>query len=459
MFQAVPGGGGPPLISTEPEFMAWFTDRSAAGEYHVEQVPLDSLSAWRSDQATGDVAHCSGRFYAIRGLAVRTDRREVTEWSQPIIVQPEVGILGLLVKRIGGVLYCLMQAKMEPGNINTVQLSPTVQATRSNFTRVHEGAPVPYLEHFVAPRRDRVLLDVLQSEQGSWFLRKRNRNMVIETSGEVEPHPDFCWLALPVLHRLLHRDNIVNMDTRTVLAGMPYAVEPGPEELSEDTFRGALARSAASLPGVAKLDSTAVLSWLTELKARHSLDQRLIPLRSLEDWHWDTDIIRRPDGRYFSVIGVLVKASSREVSHWAQPLFAPAGHGIVALIGRQIDGVLHFLMQARTEAGTLDILEIGPTVQCAPGNLPGGWQPPFLDYVLSAPPERIRYDVLHSEEGGRFFHAQNRYLIVEAGVEFAMTVPDQFQWMTVRQMMDLVPFANLFNVEARTLLAALGSLR
>ncbi|CAM5359048.1 GDP-mannose 4,6-dehydratase [Streptomyces cyaneofuscatus] len=85
-------------------------------------------------------------------------------WHQPIIVQPEVGILGILVKEFDGVPHFLMQAKMEPGNSNLLQISPTVQATRSNYTKAHKGADVRYLEYFRGPRQGRVLADVLQSE-------------------------------------------------------------------------------------------------------------------------------------------------------------------------------------------------------------------------------------------------------------------------------------------------------
>ena len=42
----------------------------------------------------------------------------------------------------------LLQAKAEPGNINKIQISPTVQATKSNYTRVHGGKEIPYLRYF-----------------------------------------------------------------------------------------------------------------------------------------------------------------------------------------------------------------------------------------------------------------------------------------------------------------------
>jgi NDP-hexose 2,3-dehydratase len=79
------------------------------------------------------------QFLAIRGLHVRTTYGHVGEWSQPIIHQPEEGILGFLARELDGLLHFLVQVKAEPGNVNVVQISPTVQATRSNYLHVHNG--------------------------------------------------------------------------------------------------------------------------------------------------------------------------------------------------------------------------------------------------------------------------------------------------------------------------------
>ena len=58
------------------------------------------------------------------------DSSRKISWDQPIIDQPEIGFLGILCKEIKGSLHFLLQAKIEPGNKNFVQLSPTLQATR-----------------------------------------------------------------------------------------------------------------------------------------------------------------------------------------------------------------------------------------------------------------------------------------------------------------------------------------
>ncbi|MEV4057752.1 NDP-hexose 2,3-dehydratase family protein [Amycolatopsis sp. NPDC049688] len=446
------------VVVPTPAFHEWFAERQAANSYQVTQVPFGELAGWRFQPGSGNLVHDSGRFFAVEGLAVHTDHGEHAHWTQPIIRQPETGILGILVKEFNGVLHCLMQAKMEPGNVNLTQLSPTLQATRSNYTRVHKGKPIPYLEYFTAPWRGRVLVDVLQSEQGAWFLHKRNRNMVIEVTDDIPVLEDFCWLTLAQLHELLHVDNLVNMDSRTVLSGIPFAAPVDrPSILDEDSFRGSLLRSLAERKG-ALHELPSVLSWFTEAKTKHSLDQQRIPLNQVDGWYSTDKHISHDNGRYFSVIGVDVQASNREVAHWTQPMLAPVGRGLLAFLAKRIGGVLHVLVQARTQAGTFDVIEMAPTVHCTPENYEGAEPPRYLRHVLDAPPEAVKHDVVHSEEGGRFHHAENRYVVVEVGDDFPVEVPPDFIWMTARQATNLVRYSNYFNVEARSLLTGLHTL-
>lgn len=133
----------------------------------MERIPFAELDRWCFQEGTGKLLHQTGRFFSVEGLHVKVGHNPHEEWRQRIISQPEVGILGILAKEFDGVLHFLLQAKMEPGNLGLVQLAPTVQATRSNYTKVHNGADVPYLRHFMRPNRSRVIADVLQSEHGS----------------------------------------------------------------------------------------------------------------------------------------------------------------------------------------------------------------------------------------------------------------------------------------------------
>ncbi|OXM69782.1 NDP-hexose 2,3-dehydratase family protein [Amycolatopsis vastitatis] len=436
-------------------FWSWWRERRQAHERLVRRVPLGELDGWQFDE-TG-LGHRSGRFFRIAGIQVRTDADPVGEWDQPIIDQPEIGILGFLVKEIGGVVHCLVQAKVEPGNPGGLQLSPTVQATRSNYLRVHGGARTRYLEYFADPARARPLVDVLQSEQNSRFLAKRNRNVVVETDEDVVVHDDFCWLTFAQLRRLLRYDNLVNMDARTVLSCVPFT-GPGPAG-GEDEFGAALRLSALSRR--AHHTGGELLSWLTAAKATRELTVRRIPLPAVRRWRTSRFSISHDEGRYFRVVGVDARIGSREVTHWMQPMVEPCGLGVAAWLVRRIAGIPHVLVGARTEAGTRDVVELAPTVQYVIDTYrqqPASALPPFADYLRSVPPERVRYDVRHSEEGGRFLGAVNRYLLVEVEEDFPLAVPPQFAWVTLNQLMRLVGHSYYLNVEARTLLACANSL-
>ncbi|MGW5201807.1 NDP-hexose 2,3-dehydratase family protein [Streptomyces spiralis] len=418
------------------EVPGWLAEHRRAGGSVVRRIPFAGLDHWSFAPDTGDLRHSSGRFFTVEGLHVV---RDGTQWQQPIIVQPEIGILGILAKEFDGVLHFLMQAKMEPGNPNLVQLSPTVQATRSNYTKAHGGTEVRYLEHFLAPRPQQVLTDVLQSEHGAWFYQKRNRNMIVEVDGDVPVHDAFRWLTLGQILRLLRLDNVVNMDARTVLASAP-ALPAETRALSSDS---------------------ALLAWFTGERARHEVRARRMPLREIAGWQSDEHSVSRVDGRFFRVVAISVEGAGREVAGWTQPIIEPVEHGVVGFACRLFDGVPHVLAHARVEGGFLDTVELAPTVQCVPSNYaPAGApeRPPFLDALLNASPDRVRYSTVHSEEGGRFLNAESRYLIVETDETTTPAQPPQgYHWVTPGQLNWLAGHSRYVNVQARTLLAALDA--
>ncbi|HEY8978436.1 MAG TPA: NDP-hexose 2,3-dehydratase family protein [Streptomyces sp.] len=446
-------------------FRRWFDERAHVNRMDITRVPLHATTGWLIEPGTGNLCHTSGRFYSVEGLQVQTDGEWHPQWIQPVIVQPETGVLGLLVKEEGGTLHCLMQAKVEPGNMGGLQLSPTVQATRSNLTGVHGGRAVRYVEYFTDRRHGRVVADSLQSEQGSWFLGKRNRNIIVQVFDEVPLGDDFRWFTLDEIGELLHWDNLVNMDSRTVLSCLPPALVARVREgtpSADDDFSAAVRASFAG-QGRPVHASGEVLSRLTDARMRHRVLRRRVPLDRVRDdgWQVSEDEIARPDGKYFRIVGVEVRgAGRREVASWAQPLLAPTGQGTVTLVVRRIGDVLHALVRCRVEAGTLNVAELGPSVQHLRANyadLPEAGRPPELEQLVPGK-ALTRFDAVHSEEGGRFHHAVNRYRVVEAIDGELPDPPQDFMWVTLAQLADLLRHSNYLNVELRSLIASLHTL-
>lgn len=451
-----------PFMPTD-DLLGWLQDKKEEVKHKVSLIKFSEMDDWSFDRQTGDLVHDSGRFFSIIGVEVNTNWGNVHKWSQPIINQPEIGILGIITKKIDDVLYFLMQAKFEPGNINEVQLSPTLQATKSNYTQAHKGSKPHYLEYFLDKKDDaKTLLDQRQSEQGARVLKKRNRNMIIEVSSDIEVKEDFCWLTLGQIKHFLTFDNVVNMDTRTVISGITFGDLKTLQKL-DTTDQGDFEKSLL----VSELDKSNSLNsieniiyWLTDLKTKYELDVAKIPLKNIPDWTKSDTSIYHKDHKYFSVIAVSAEISNREVQKWTQPMIKSAQEGVIAFIIKKINGVYHFLVQAKLECGNLDIIELAPTVQCLTGNYRKGkndYDVEFIDYVLSPKSKnaKVRFSTLQSEEGGRFYKEQNKNMLIEVGDDFNEDVPDKYMWMTLNQLKQFIKLSNHLNVQTRSVLSAI----
>lgn len=446
-------------------FREWWQECKNNYYSEVVQKNIGDLEGWSLHESTGNLVHRSGRFFSIEGLEVDTNFGFVKHWTQPIIVQPEIGILGFLTKRFNGILHFLVQAKMEPGNVNQLQLSPTVQATHSNYTKAHGGRSVPYLEWFIDCDGVRYVVDQLQSEQGARFLAKRNRNVIIQVPDDqnIPLLPGFAWLTLGQLYILLAEDNFVNMDSRTVLSCIRFfrpdndCELPSHKHISSSSFTAEVFLSSVVGEENCLHTFDTLVSWMTRMKVLYRLSVRRVPLNQVSGWRCDGRVIRHETGRYFTVIGVKVQTDNREVSSWCQPLIESAKGGIICFLCQKKSGVLHFLVQARVEPGNLDCVEMAPTIQWTPSNYslarPEA-MPPFIEFLRGTP--KIQYDTLQSEEGGRFYHDQNRYLVIELEQELVLELPINYIWMSIRQMKEFIRFNNYFNIEARGLLACLS---
>jgi oxidase EvaA len=454
------------------DFLIWFNKRKESEKFVVNEIPFSQFDQWRFSDGQASLVHQSGKFFQIEGIRVRTNFGVQKEWDQPIINQPEIGILGILTKVFNGTLYFLMQAKMEPGNVNILQLSPTVQATKSNFSRVHKGKLPSYLNYFIDSSKSEVLIDQLQTEQGGRFLRKRNRNIVIRVEEDVEVLPDFCWLTLGEIKKLLEIDNFVNMDARSVISTIPLmddelisAVKNLDWEKRSDLSSNGINLSLFNLDLIASIccdkggykTTDQIISWYTSQKVDYELSIETIPLSQLKDWKISDNDIRNSE-RFFSVIGVEVIAGTREVTAWTQPLIKDINFGLLGFLTKKINGILHFLVQAKVEPGNMDIIELSTTVSCSNVNhfeKNGSSLPVFLEYFLNNKNVKVLYDTIQSEEGGRFYHLQNRNMIVELNETENLELPENYIWMTLNQMLNFMKFS-MFNIEARSLVSSLN---
>ena len=66
----------------------------------VKKIKLNKMDEWLINKKTGNISHESGKFFDVMGLSIKNNDSNIVEWQQPIINQPEIGILGIIVEVI-----------------------------------------------------------------------------------------------------------------------------------------------------------------------------------------------------------------------------------------------------------------------------------------------------------------------------------------------------------------------
>ena len=145
--------------------------------------------------------------------------------SYPIIYQPEIGILGILSTEINGILHFLMQLKIEPGNINGVQISPTFQATKSNYSQAH-GGNIPLFYNYFNNFYSGVMYSQHFSEQGKRYFQKKNNNTIIYTKDTDIDNDNYIWMTLGQLNKLSKVPNLINSCARSIFSMIPKTNTP-----------------------------------------------------------------------------------------------------------------------------------------------------------------------------------------------------------------------------------------
>lgn len=422
----------------------WVTTQRLSPKLKVNTISLHAMNGWSVDAVTGDIRHQSGRFFSLTGIKVR--HRTLTgeiEWDQPIIDQPEVGILGILVKKIRGVLHFCLQAKEEPGNCKSVQLSPTVQATFSNYTLVHGGKAPRFTEFFLDPTRGRIVFAKLQTEDGGRFLYKSNRNMIVQVDEpELDILPEgFIWVTLRQIARLLQQDNLVHACTRSILASLLLPVS---------VTGGAIGNRDGSSP-------REIIQWLDDQKAANHFLVKRCNLKALKEWGMDRDgSFSHEEGRFFRVIGIEVHSSEREVQSWCQPILDNAGTGIIGILTKVEHGERYFLLQAKAEPGNRGGVQIGPTVQFNPANYVGNKKivKPFLYDEFCNPSQlQLLAESVQSEEGARFYKEVHIHRILALPQGVVLPIPTDFRWISQPAVHFLLSMGDMVNSCARSILA------
>ena len=207
-------------------------------------------------------------------------------------------------------------------------------------------------------------------------------------------------------------------------------------------------------------------AWFLQQQKQCSMCITDIPLIECQGWYFDetSGWIQHHSGEFFVVQGVRVSLTdNREVKGgWDQPIVTQVGFdgGILGLLRKRLDGIPHYLIEAKAEPGNPDKVQISPTLQATFSNLKqahGGSKPRFSKFFEF--PDDYTCEVLFSqwmsEDGGRLHLKRNKGMLVELPESENIVIPDNFRWVSLYQLKALIKQNSWVNPHIRGIISHL----
>ena len=206
-----------------------------------------------------------------------------------------------------------------------------------------------------------------------------------------------------------------------------------------------------------------IIEWFKKKREESDMLVEEIPINDLDKWNVNdgSGNITHESGGFFEVIGVKVSNTfDREVGKkgWTQPMIANNPGGILGILMKKINDIPHYLLQAKAEPGNIGKLQLSPTLQATTSNLlkaHGGIRPLFAEYFDKPENAKIIYAKWQSEDGGRFYLKSNYNMIVEVEQNEKLQIPDNYVWVTLFQIKQLLKIENFVGPHIRGIISYL----
>lgn len=413
----------------------WIESYRKTIEHRIDRVPFSEVKKWNMHD--GAVRRDDKAFFSIK--VATSDHPDMPDTV--IVHQPEVGILGFVMRIVDGRPEILLHAKSEPGNVNLTQIGPTVQATVSNYRKKHDGKATPYIQYFTGQDNCSTLVKIEQSEQGNRFYDKYNCNVVclIEDLEGDRLRDKFKWSPLSEVIELINEPYLFNTDFKSVLSHM-FAFMLDHENEAKTGLQQELIDSYRHTE---LTDITATLKRIQDRRNAKKFNSKLVGLNEIEGWDANQGKVVKDDADfnfdYFSIT-----LYDRERIHWGQPLITKETVEKLVLVMGKVNGELVFVFKEREEIGYANYFQLGPMIQYDAN-----------DDALPKAKGKMLLSFLQSEEGGRFYQNKSVYAVYRNDDLDEYLEDPRYYILSLNQICKLLEHSGIFTNESRTMITSL----
>ncbi len=394
-----------------------FHETNQRDNFVVKEIGISNLKSWSFDD-NNILAHDSGRFFKVLGI-------EGKDYKSGILLQNEIGTLGLITCMYDEVLHMLVQFKKEPGNILPAQLSPTLQATLSNQNKVHGGSAPKYLEYFEDKQQKKIISKLLP-EQGFRYWQKYNKNTIIKTNYFKEDE-NFYWMTLGQIYEFSSIDNSINSCLRSVLSLLNFDSTDIPTHKYNKVMKVIDSEKKQNINNFKLIESII-----------NSYD------RSNDVLFFDTDIDK------FFLKGISISIENREVGEWDQPIIYDPfikQYGLVSFIE---NNKRKYLLKLNFEPGYEFGFSLGPSFIKREYD-----KTDFLKELKNKIGENSSFKLIKninmSEEGGRFYNLEINHSFYDVDCLNAEKVKKGF-YIFDEDEVQIINELGFLSMEARSLM-------
>ena len=205
-------------------------------------------------------------------------------------------------------------------------------------------------------------------------------------------------------------------------------------------------------------DFSKVLQWYNKIRNNTKATVKTIHLEKMKKWTYDkrSGSIKHTSGEFFHIEGKRILKSEREVKSWDQPFIKQVNYkgGIIGLVRSNINGIPHYLVDAKYEPGNYKKIQISPSLQATYSNLNRihmGEKNKVAKKYFSKNYKTIRKFWV-TEDGGRLFLKRNLHWIIQ--YDGKINLPGKtFRWLTLWELDKFIKTGSLVGPHLRSILS------
>tara|TARA_B100000963_G_scaffold115786_1_gene100863 strand:+ start:34 stop:792 length:759 start_codon:yes stop_codon:yes gene_type:complete len=207
-----------------------------------------------------------------------------------------------------------------------------------------------------------------------------------------------------------------------------------------------------------KADFKKKLSWYLKIKKNNKAQVENVHLEKMKNWTYNKKygVLSHNSGEFFSIEGKRIKNSNREVNSWDQPFIKQIGYkgGIIGLVRALINGVPHYLIDAKFEPGNYNDIQLSPSLQATYSNLNRvhlGNKPKVVNKYFRKNFKTIRKFWV-TEDGGRLYKKRNLHWIIQYYGK--IDTPGQtYKWLTLWELDKFIKMGYYVGPHLRSILS------